>query len=132
MHADTKLQLARSRHTAWWNLEDPSGGILCLGERGFGASSTGGSGGYSISVIGLYIGVVLTVGRFIRLSLQGSSKRMPVEELASTETVMHLCQGIHIARLFKDTETEQRLYYDLVKLFRDPHLLIAATGPTAS
>ena len=132
MHKDTKLQLSRSNESAWWSLHDPSGGVLCLGERGFGAGSAGGSGGYSISVIGLYIGVVLTVGRFIRLSLQGSSKRIPVEELPSTETVMHLCQGIHIARLFKDSDTEKRLYSDLVKLFRDPNLLIAATGPTAT
>jgi hypothetical protein len=44
---------------------------------------------------------------------------------------MNLCQGIHIARLFKDANTEKKLYYDLVRVFRDPHLLIAATGSTA-
>jgi hypothetical protein len=93
-----------------------------------GNSSGGSSSSYSISVIGLYLGVVLTVGRFLRLSMLGSSKRIDVEELPCTDTVMHLCQGIHIARLLKDVETEKRLYYDLVKLFRDPTLLIAVTG----
>lgn len=127
LHADTKLQLNRdAQNNAWWSLTDPNGGVMILGERSMGGSGAA----YSISVVGLYLGVVLTVGRFLRLSILGSSKRINVEELPCTETVMHLCQGIHIARIFKDIDTEKRLYYDLVKLFRDPQLLIAATGPT--
>ena len=134
VRAGTQLKLSKD-HGEWWNLIDPDRqGILCLGERTMGTGSTPGSGGssYTISVIGLYIGVVLTVGRFLRLSMQGSSKRIGVEELASTETPMQICQGIHIARLFKDVETERKLYYDLVKLFRDPELLLAATGAASS
>lgn len=127
VRAGTRLKLSKD-NGEWWNLIDPDRqGILCLGERTMGSGSTPGSGGssYAISVIGLYIGVVLTVGRFLRLSMQGSSKRIGVEELPSTETPMQICQGIHIARLFKDVETEKKLYYDLVKLFRDPELLLA-------
>ena len=128
-HGESQLELhVDAKGHQWWTLTD-NGGVLCLGERTMG-SSPGGS--YFISVIGLYIGVVLTVGRFLRLSLQGSSKRIDVEELPATETLMQLCQGIHIARLFKDIDTEKHLYYDLVKLFRDPQLLLAATGATVS
>ena len=131
-HADTFLQLDLDRKGhEWWNLMD-STGVLFLAERSIGTGATPGStgSGYAFSVVGLYLGVVLTVGRLLRLSLQGSSKRIDVEELPSTETLMQLCQGIEVARLFKDTDTEQRLYYDLVKVFRDPQLLLAATGPT--
>lgn len=128
LHPETVLTInTDAQGTQWWSWTDPSSsGMLCLGERSMGA----GSASYSISVVGLYFGVVLTVGRFLRLSILGSSKRIDVEELPCTETVMHLCQGIHIARIFKDIDTEKRLYYDLVKLFRDPQLLIAATGET--
>lgn len=124
----TELELVKSK-TSWWNLKNSK--IMVLGERTFGPPTASGTNGYSFSVIGLYIGVVLTVGRFLRLALQGSSKRIAVEELPDTETLMNLCQGIHIARLFKDANTEKKLYYDLVRVFRDPHLLIAATGSTA-
>ena len=126
----TTLEFISSEGHKWWSLKGEEA-LLCLGERTFGRGPSGGASiGYSISVIGLYIGVVLTVGRFIRLSLQGSSKRIAVEELPETETLMTLCQGIHIARLFKDVNTEKKLYYDLVRLFRDPQLLLAATGST--
>ena len=126
MQSGTWLQLNVDRFGhQWWNLVGNKQ-ILCLAERTIGAAAP--TGGYSFSVIGLYLGVVLTVGRFLRLSLQGSSKRIDVEELPSTETLMQLCQGIEVARLFKDTQTEKQLYYDLVKVFRDPQLLMAATG----
>jgi hypothetical protein len=130
MKQDIKLELdvMDSPGNRWWNLVGQQG-ILCVGERSMnsGGSSTALS---SMSVVGLYLGVVLTIGRFLRLSLQGSSKRIDKEELPSTETLMQVCQGIQIARLFKDTNAENRLYYDLVRLFRDPQLLISATGTT--
>jgi hypothetical protein len=133
-HKNTELIFNKRKDTiggGWWSIKDQSDGVLCLSERTVGSGSSS-PGGYSISVIGLYLGVVLTVGRFIRLSIQGGSKRFSVEELPSTATLMTLCHGIHIARLFKDIVTEKRLYYDLVKVFRDPQLLLAATGPTAT
>ena len=128
MKQDTKLELdvMDSSGNRWWNLAGPQD-ILCVGER---SMNSGGSSISSMSVVGLYLGVVLTIGRFLRLSLQGSSKRIDKEELPSTETLMQVCQGIQIARLFKDTNAENRLYYDLVRLFRDPQLLISATGTT--
>jgi len=114
--------------TEWWNLLHGKG-LTCLVERSISSGSTGAGGGlYSLSVVGMYLGVVLTIGRFLRLSLQGSSKRIETEELPSTETLMQICQGIQIARLFKNTKIEKKLYYDLVRMFRDPQLLIAATG----
>ena len=132
-HKNTELTFNKRKDAIegeWWSITDPSKGVLCLSERTVG-SGTSSAGGYSVSVIGLYLGVVLTVGRFIRLSIQGGSKRFSVEELPATATLMTICHGIHIARLFKDIATEKRLYYDLVKVFRDPQLLLAATGPTA-
>ena len=131
MKQDTRLELdvMDSSGNRWWNLVGPQG-ILCVGERSMNSVGGPSTGISSMSVVGLYLGVVLTIGRFLRLSLQGSSKRIDKEELPSTETLMQVCQGIQIARLFKDTSAENRLYYDLVRLFRDPQLLIAATGTT--
>jgi hypothetical protein len=112
----------------WWSMDGLVDPLLFISERAMGSRASQSTGpSVSFSVVGLYIGVVLTIGRFLRVSIQGSSKRIMTEELPSTGTLSQVCQGIQIARLFRDPVTEAKLYYDLIRLFRDPQLLIAAT-----
>lgn len=86
--------------------------------------------GYSGSwgVMGIYLGVVYAVGRFLRLVFQDSSKRAIYEELPDVQLLQDLCNGIYIARIQHLLKTEFKLYYQLMNLFRSPELLLTVTG----
>jgi len=88
------------------------------------------SGSSSWSVVGIYLGVVLTVGRFLRLNFQDAAKRVIYEELPDTSLLLDLCNGIYIARIQRLLKTEYKLYYQLMHLYRSPELLLDVTGKT--
>eukprot|EP00930_Biecheleria_cincta_P031116 TRINITY_DN21591_c0_g1_i1.p1 TRINITY_DN21591_c0_g1~~TRINITY_DN21591_c0_g1_i1.p1 ORF type:complete len:2145 (-),score=331.07 TRINITY_DN21591_c0_g1_i1:592-6582(-) len=88
----------------------------------------GGSGSSSWSVVGIYLGVVLTVGRFLRLNFQDAGKRVIYEELPDTSLLLDLCNGIYIARIQRLLNTEYKLYYQLMHIYRSPELLLDVTG----
>ncbi|CAK0825137.1 unnamed protein product, partial [Prorocentrum cordatum] len=68
--------------------------------------SNGGASSSSFSVMGIYIGVVYTIGRFLRMVFQDSSKRMIYEELPDTARLTDLCNGIYTARITGDLYRE--------------------------
>merc|ERR1719215_1884768 len=97
-------------------------------------SCTSGSGencgGSNTGVIAIYLGTIYTIGRFLRLVFQDSSKRMIWEELPDTTLLMDLCNGIYIARIQGFLETEYKLYYQLVQIYRSPELLLDVAQDT--
>eukprot|EP00928_Gymnodinium_smaydae_P001238 TRINITY_DN10468_c1_g1_i1.p1 TRINITY_DN10468_c1_g1~~TRINITY_DN10468_c1_g1_i1.p1 ORF type:complete len:2129 (-),score=374.72 TRINITY_DN10468_c1_g1_i1:122-5641(-) len=104
-------------------------------ERDVGAQTSSGSGSsggaQTYSVMGFYLGVVYTIGRFLRLVFQDSSKRMIYEELSDTALLQDLCNGIYIARITGDLEIEFEFYYELIRLYRSPELLLVVSPPPA-
>jgi len=87
------------------------------------------SGSSSWSVVGIYIGVVYTVGRFLRMIFQDASKRIIYEELPDTSLLLNLCDGIYIARIQRLLPTEYKLYYQMMHIFRSPELLLKVSEP---
>jgi len=83
----------------------------------------------SWTIIGIYLGVVYTIGRFLRMVFQDASKRMIYEELPDTELLEDLCNGIYISRIHGLLETEYGLYYELVRIYRSPMLLLSVSQP---
>jgi len=82
-----------------------------------------------LTVVGLYFGMVLTVGRFLRIAFQDSSKRMIYDELPDTALLTDLCNGIHIARIQGVLQTEYQLYYELIRIYRSPEILLHIAQP---
>ena len=58
------------------------------------------------SIIGIYIGVVYTVGKFVRFMFQDASKKVIYTELENVEFFQDICNGIYIARSQGSLETE--------------------------
>lgn len=82
----------------------------------------------SWSVMGIYLGVVYTIGRLLRVVFQDSSKRVIYEEIPDTSLLEDLCNGIYIARIQHLLRTEYKLYYQLMSILRSPELLLNVTG----
>ncbi|CAL1145384.1 unnamed protein product [Cladocopium goreaui] len=90
---------------------------------------TGDSSSTSYSLMGIYLGVVYTIGRFLRLVFQDSSQRVIYEEMNDTELLQDLCSGIYIARITGDLESEYGFYYELIRIYRSPELLLDISKP---
>lgn len=85
----------------------------------------------SLSVMGIYLGVVYTVGRFLRMAFSGSSKRIIYEELQDTALLRDLCNGIYISRIHGLLDSEYDLYYELIHIYRSPMLLLDVSKTTS-
>ncbi|KAF4683124.1 hypothetical protein FOZ60_009570 [Perkinsus olseni] len=128
---NVSLKVEKEDSQVWWAMADnPT--LALVSERAVPPSAGGGaSASSSLSVIGLYLGVVLTIGRFFRLVIQDSSKRIMFEELPSVTYPLQLCQGVQIARMRHSLEAERVLYYEVVTLYRSPAKLMSVTGSTS-
>jgi len=68
--------------------------------------------------MGIYLTVVYTIGRFLRMVFQDSSKRIIYEELPDTKLLTELCNGIYTARIAGDLWSEHVFYYELIRIYR--------------
>mmetsp|Transcript_15617 Transcript_15617/g.48892 ORF Transcript_15617/g.48892 Transcript_15617/m.48892 type:complete len:422 (-) Transcript_15617:42-1307(-) len=89
------------------------------------------AGSGRLSVNGLYVGVVLTIGNFLRLIFHDSSKRVIYEEVPDTDLLLDLCDGIYLARIQGNLDIEYKLYYELIRIYRSPELLARISEPRA-
>lgn len=53
----------------------------------------------SISVIGLYIALIVTVGQLVRGILAKISQRVIYEEMPNTDELFDLCESIYACRI---------------------------------
>jgi hypothetical protein len=82
----------------------------------------------SLSVVGIYVGVIFVVGNFIRLVFDRYSEKSIYEDLPETEKLREIIEGIYIAQLRGEIEKEKKLYNLLVLIYRSPELMLALTG----
>merc|ERR1712019_24459 len=75
---------------------------------------------------------LITLGRLIKALFQGMSLRMIYDELPDTALLLDLCNGVYIARIQGQLQTEYRLYYQLIKIYRSPELLYEVSMPKDS
>ena len=80
------------------------------------------------SIIGLYVSLVLVLGRFIRVTFfTGSSYRIMFEELPVVDKVLQLCLDIYMVRENRDFLLEEDLFSKLIFLYRSPETLLRWT-----
>ncbi|KAG8566834.1 hypothetical protein GDO81_013386 [Engystomops pustulosus] len=81
--------------------------------------------GYGI--VGLYMSVVLVIGKFIREFFNGISRSIMFEELPNVDRILKLCTDIFLVRETGDLDLEEQLFAKLIFLYRSPETMIKWT-----
>ncbi|KAJ8332690.1 hypothetical protein SKAU_G00424790 [Synaphobranchus kaupii] len=81
--------------------------------------------GYGI--VGLYMSVVLVIGKFVREFFNGISRSIMFEDLPCVDRVLKLCTDIFVVRETGVLELEEQLFNKLIFLYRSPETMIKMT-----
>ncbi|XP_042653559.1 piezo-type mechanosensitive ion channel component 1 isoform X2 [Tyto alba] len=140
-YLDVEVQLKRERAGAsrggnsfleWWVVrlkEAPrrDGNILpmVIFNDKVSPPSLGFLAGYGI--MGLYVSIVLVIGKFVRGFFSEISHSIMFEELPCVDRILKLCQDIFLVRETGELELEEELYAKLIFLYRSPETMIKWT-----
>ncbi|XP_041125215.1 piezo-type mechanosensitive ion channel component 1-like isoform X1 [Polyodon spathula] len=81
--------------------------------------------GYGI--MGLYLSVVLVIGKFVRGFFSEISHSIMFEELPCVDRILKLCTDIFLVRETGELELEEEMYSKLIFLYRSPETMIKWT-----
>ncbi|XP_056356457.1 piezo-type mechanosensitive ion channel component 1 isoform X1 [Oenanthe melanoleuca] len=81
--------------------------------------------GYGI--MGLYVSIVLVIGKFVRGFFSEISHSIMFDELPCVDRILKLCQDIFLVRETGELELEEELYAKLIFLYRSPETMIKWT-----
>uniref|UniRef100_A0A8D0GNP3 Piezo type mechanosensitive ion channel component 1 (Er blood group) n=1 Tax=Sphenodon punctatus TaxID=8508 RepID=A0A8D0GNP3_SPHPU len=81
--------------------------------------------GYGI--LGLYVSIVLVIGKFVRGFFSEISHSIMFEELPCVDRILKLCHDIFLVRETGELELEEELYAKLIFLYRSPETMIKWT-----
>uniref|UniRef100_A0A670IVU7 Piezo type mechanosensitive ion channel component 1 (Er blood group) n=1 Tax=Podarcis muralis TaxID=64176 RepID=A0A670IVU7_PODMU len=81
--------------------------------------------GYGI--MGLYVSIVLVIGKFVRGFFSEISHSIMFEELPCVDRILKLCHDIFLVRETGELELEEELYAKLIFLYRSPETMIKWT-----
>ncbi|XP_034551393.1 piezo-type mechanosensitive ion channel component 2 [Notolabrus celidotus] len=78
-------------------------------------------------IVGLYMSVVLVIGKFVREFFNGISRSIMFEELPCVDRVLKTCTDIFVVRETGEMELEETLFEKLIFLYRSPETMIKMT-----
>ena len=84
----------------------------------------------SLSISGLYLGIVWAVGKFVRVAVTNMKLKIPYEQIPDPSRLRALIDDIYIARAEGDLELEEELFWTLVTIYRVPGVLFELTRKT--
>ncbi|XP_030581310.1 piezo-type mechanosensitive ion channel component 1 isoform X2 [Archocentrus centrarchus] len=126
------LSLNSSGIHEWWdiaiaNCHPSSCGVLpmVIFNDKVSPPSLGFLAGYGI--MGLYVSVVLVIGKFVRGFFSEISHSIMFEELPCVDRILKLCTDIFLVRETGELELEEELYSKLIFLYRSPETMIKWT-----
>ncbi|XP_065421309.1 piezo-type mechanosensitive ion channel component 2-like [Chrysemys picta bellii] len=129
------LNSSSGQVTEWWVIEEwnpACSGNACsknmeliIYNDKVSPSSLGFLAGYGI--VGLYMSVVLVIGKFIREFFNGISRSIMFEELPNVDRILKLCTDIFLVREIGELELEEQLFAKLIFLYRSPETMIMWT-----
>nr|XP_019959133.1 PREDICTED: piezo-type mechanosensitive ion channel component 1 [Paralichthys olivaceus] len=121
-----------SRNQEWWDIAiagcaASSCGVLpmVIFNDKVSPPSLGFLAGYGI--MGLYVSVVLVIGKFVRGFFSEISHSIMFEELPCVDRILKLCTDIFLVRETGELELEEELYSKLIFLYRSPETMIKWT-----
>ncbi|KAI1235616.1 hypothetical protein IHE44_0002498, partial [Lamprotornis superbus] len=139
-YLDVEVQLKRERRGSgpgehfveWWVLRPKDappheGNVLpmIIFNDKVSPPSLGFLAGYGI--MGLYVSIVLVIGKFVRGFFSEISHSIMFEELPCVDRILKLCQDIFLVRETGELELEEELYAKLIFLYRSPETMIKWT-----
>uniref|UniRef100_A0A8B9JBQ5 Piezo type mechanosensitive ion channel component 2 n=1 Tax=Astyanax mexicanus TaxID=7994 RepID=A0A8B9JBQ5_ASTMX len=137
---DLFLNRAEDSNKEWWVVNQTKVGLLKLESVKINDSprlelyifsdqvsppSLGFLAGYGI--MGLYMSVVLVIGKFVREFFSGISHTIMFEELPNVDRILKLCTDIFLVRETGELDLEEDLYAKLIFLYRSPETMIKWT-----
>lgn len=84
-------------------------------------------GVWRCSIIGLYVSVILVIGRFVRLQTVGNFKNVMFFELPYVDRIHGVCRDLYLVRQAGELGLEEMLFSKLLFLYRSPETLIRWT-----
>ena len=81
-------------------------------------------------IIGLYVSVVLVIGRLIRGYISSLPSQLLIDEIVNPNPLLKLCKDIFTVREGKDFKLEEILVGKLFAIFRSPERLVQLTDNT--
>ncbi|KAJ6657195.1 hypothetical protein lerEdw1_002784 [Lerista edwardsae] len=78
-------------------------------------------------IMGLYVSIVLVIGKFVRGFFSEISHSIMFEELPCVDRILKLCHDIFLVRETGELELEEELYAKLIFLYRSPETMIKWT-----
>ncbi|XP_073738494.1 piezo-type mechanosensitive ion channel component 1 isoform X4 [Callorhinus ursinus] len=137
-YLSVRIQLRRERVAAgatgfleWWVIELQDCQAECnllpmvIFSDKVSPPSLGFLAGYGI--MGLYVSIVLVIGKFVRGFFSEISHSIMFEELPCVDRILKLCQDIFLVRETRELELEEELYAKLIFLYRSPETMIKWT-----
>uniref|UniRef100_A0A8B9HS83 Piezo type mechanosensitive ion channel component 2 n=1 Tax=Astyanax mexicanus TaxID=7994 RepID=A0A8B9HS83_ASTMX len=140
IYIDLFLNRAEDSNKEWWVVNQTKVGLLKLESVKINDSprlelyifsdqvsppSLGFLAGYGI--MGLYMSVVLVIGKFVREFFSGISHTIMFEELPNVDRILKLCTDIFLVRETGELDLEEDLYAKLIFLYRSPETMIKWT-----
>uniref|UniRef100_A0A4W3J0I5 Piezo-type mechanosensitive ion channel component 2-like n=1 Tax=Callorhinchus milii TaxID=7868 RepID=A0A4W3J0I5_CALMI len=121
---------ATSGMLKWWNVQEYASQAcsnlqLTIFSDKVSPSGLGFLAGYGI--VGLYMSVVLVIGKFVREFFNGISRSIMFEELPNTDRILKLCTDIFLVRETGELGLEEQLFAKLIFLYRSPETMIKWT-----
>ncbi|KAK2922149.1 piezo-type mechanosensitive ion channel component 1 isoform X2 [Channa argus] len=123
--------LNNSRNREWWDIAIAGCASSCnvlpmvIFNDKVSPPSLGFLAGYGI--MGLYVSVVLVIGKFVRGFFSEISHSIMFEELPCVNRILKLCTDIFLVRETGELELEEELYSKLIFLYRSPETMIKWT-----
>uniref|UniRef100_A0A3B4YJT9 Piezo type mechanosensitive ion channel component 1 (Er blood group) n=1 Tax=Seriola lalandi dorsalis TaxID=1841481 RepID=A0A3B4YJT9_SERLL len=128
----SQLYEGQNRNQEWWDIAiagcaPSSCGVLpmIIFNDKVSPPSLGFLAGYGI--MGLYVSVVLVIGKFVRGFFSEISHSIMFEELPCVDRILKLCTDIFLVRETGELELEEELYSKLIFLYRSPETMIKWT-----
>ncbi|XP_033646701.1 piezo-type mechanosensitive ion channel component 2-like [Asterias rubens] len=110
----------------WWvvNKDEDMMSILTFNDR-VASDLFAPLAGYGI--VGLYVTIVLVVGKFVRMMFSGVSQTIMFKEFPNVDRIVKLCLDIFLVRECGEMKLEEDLTAKLIFLYRSPAMLIEFT-----
>ena len=83
--------------------------------------------GFCFRIIGLYVSVVLVIGRFIRTYIADLPYQLAVDEILNPDPLIKLCHDIYTVRASGDLKLEEILVGKLFYIFRSSERIVRIT-----
>jgi piezo-type mechanosensitive ion channel component 1/2 len=83
---------------------------------------------FGYSVMSFYISIILVIANYFRFLFQGSVHNIIYSDIPHPDPLLVLCNAIFIARLSRELQREEQLFWTVIDLLRSPDTLKALTG----